>query len=282
MTSHPVLAASTSPRRVALPDGRVLVVRPVTAEDVDGLAELYARLSDADRHRRFFSTYHPDRAFLYRMATVGDRGGFGLVATVGNAEGDGGAEPIVAEAGYCPLANGDGEFAITVDAEWRGGLGTYLFDALLDAAATRGVPNLEGDILSVNQRMLALVRARGCATVCQPDRMVVRAIVGAAGPTPTWPGRHDHLRVLVESPGGSWPAGAAADADADVLACPGPGTRRLPCPALAGRPCPLAAGADVIVVSPPPDDDWRPLLDAHRQLHPGVPVEPSPRAKEGV
>jgi hypothetical protein len=55
---------------------------------------------------------------------------------------------------------------------------------------------------------------------------------------------------------------------------------------LAGEPCPLAAEADVIVVSHPPDDDhWRKLLRAHANAHPGVPVclEPShPPADEEI
>jgi hypothetical protein len=49
---------------------------------------------------------------------------------------------------------------------------------------------------------------------------------------------------------------------------------------LAGEPCPLAADADVIVVSHPADDDrWRELLRAHADVDPGVPVclEPSKR-----
>jgi hypothetical protein len=42
-------------RRVALPDGRALVIRPVVTTDVDGLATLYAGLDDESRYRRFFS-----------------------------------------------------------------------------------------------------------------------------------------------------------------------------------------------------------------------------------
>lgn len=259
-------------RRIALPGGRTLVVRPVVLNDVDGLAELYHGLTETDLYCRFFSAYHPDRRFLERVATAADRGGFGLVAVVPGDRPEGGR--IVAEAGYQPLANRGGELAITVAADWRGWLGSYLLDAVVDAAADRGVPNLEGDILAVNRRMLALVRARGCAVMDGPDWTVTRVIVGTRGPTPTWPGRHDRLQVLVETPGGRWHAAAAAyEAGVQVLGCPGPLVHPARCPALAGVPCPLAAQADVIILSRQHDDEQlRVLLDAHRRLHPGVPV----------
>lgn len=48
---------------------------------------------------------------------------------------------------------------------------------------------------------------------------------------------------------------------------------------LAGQPCPLAAAADAIVVSNAPDDErWRTIVEAHADLHPGVPVCVEPRA----
>jgi hypothetical protein len=86
--------------------------------------------------------------------------------------------------------------------------------------------------------------------------------------------------VLVESRGGRWHAGKeAAEAGLRVITCSGPRGPRARCPVLAGRPCPLAAAADAVVVSHPPDDDrWRDLVDAHARLHPGVPVCVEPRA----
>jgi hypothetical protein len=86
--------------------------------------------------------------------------------------------------------------------------------------------------------------------------------------------------VLVEVPGGRWHAGAEAEAAGlQVIACSGPRGVRPRCPVLAGRRCPLAAGADAIVVSNAPDDErWRAIVDAHAALHPGVPVCVEPRA----
>jgi len=62
------------------------------------------------------------------------------------------------------------------------------------------------------------------------------------------------------------------------VTCAGPRAGRRGCPALAGRPCPLVEGADAVVVSRAPDDErWRALVDAHAELHPGVPVCIEPR-----
>jgi hypothetical protein len=275
---------------VRLPDGAVLTVRAVTPADVDGVEGLYDGLSDDDRYRRFFSGFRPPRPFFERLTTVVDRGGYGVVASLDDAAAPGapadGGSRIVGEASYEVLPNGDGELGMAVAADQRGWLGPFLLDALAEAAASRGVPNLEADVLVTNSRMLTLLRSRGYATVDSDDWSALRLVVGTAGHTPTWPlggpggATDDRPRVLVEAPGGRWHAEAeAGEAGLQVVACSGPGgTRRPRCPVLAGRPCPLAAGADAIVVSNVPDDDrWHAIVGAHADLHPGVPVCVEPR-----
>ena len=288
----PETGATGGRRRVPLPGGGELVVRPVRPSDVDGLVALYGDLSDDDRYRRFFSYYDPGRSFFERAVSVEARGGYGLVAVEvppgGEGDGSGQGERagrIVGDASYELLPDGDGELGMTVAEDRRGWLGPYLLDALIQAAAERGVPNLEADVLVTNRRMLTLLRARGYATLPSDDWVTVRLIVGTAGRTPVWPGADDkpgqepRPRVLVEAPGGRWHAGEkAAEAGLRVITCSGPRGPRSRCPALDGRPCPLAAGADAIVVSHPPDDErWRALVDAHADVHPGVPVCVEPR-----
>lgn len=262
---------SSSSRAVPLPEGRTLIVRDVEPADVEGLRALYAGLDQHATYQRFFSAFRPGPDFFEEMATITERGGFGLVAAVTD---EAGAEELVGEAGYTLLPDGDGELAITVAEPWRGWLGPFLLDALLAAAAARRVPNLQADVLVTNGPMLALVRSRGYATMDHPDGTVVRVAIGTSGPTPSWPDPHERPRVLVEAPGGRWHAEEAARAAGlQVLVCPGPGAAGSRCPALRGQTCPLAAGADAIVVSHARHDDgWLALPDAHAHLHRGVPV----------
>lgn len=272
-----------------LPEGRALVIRPVTPGDVDALMAMYDGLSDDDRYRRFFSAYRPDRAFFERAAAVRQRGGYGLVAVEVRTAPVECELRIVGEANYELLPNGDGELAMAVAGDWRGWLGPFLLDALVAAAADRGVPNLEADVLATNAPMLSLLRSRGYANLDSGDWVSLRLIVGTHGHTPVWPrgavrgGGPAGPRVLVEAPGGRWHAAReAADAGLEVITCSGPRGGRSRCPVLAGRPCPLVQGADAVVVSRPRDDErWRSLVDAHARTHPGVPVCVEPRPGRG-
>jgi hypothetical protein len=270
--SEPAPSSQFEPRTLTLSGGRSVVVRALGPDDVPGLTQLYEGLSPDDRYRRFFSSGVPADAWIERMANPGARGGFGLVAVEGTDPASTG--PAVAEASYTPLANGDGELAITVASGWRGWLGPYLLDVLLEVAGDHGHPNLEADILTANQPMLALARARGYVTVDHADWSVVRILLGAAGREPQWPGPHDRPRLLVEAPGGRWVhEQAVRDAGFQVAVCPGPTSRRRPCPPLVGGVCPMAAGADAIVVCrPSAQGPWGDLPAAHAACHDGVPV----------
>lgn len=94
---------------------------------------------------------------------------------------------IIEEANYERVPNGDGELGMTVAADQRGWLGPYLLDALVEAAAVRGVPKLEADVLMTNAPMLTLLRSRGYATVGANDWATLRLVVGTAGRVLVWP-----------------------------------------------------------------------------------------------
>lgn len=256
-------------REVALPHGATLTVRPSTAADAEGLRLLYEALSADDRRLRFFSPWHPDEKFLARWASLDGEGGLCLVALVEEGEGP----MLVGEAGYSLLPDGDGELAIALLPERRGWLGAYLLDALLESAARRGVRNLQAEVLVTNSRMLALARSRGYAVLAHDDFTTVRVALATAGRVPCWAPKSAHPRVLVEVPGARWRAeDSARRQGASIAACPGPayGAR---CPALDGDVCPLAEGADVIVVDLADGDPNREaLVAAHAAVHPGVPV----------
>jgi hypothetical protein len=263
-------------RRVELPDGRALVVRHGTRDDVGGLAALYAGLSDDDTYLRFFSAHRPGPDLFERMVTIGDRGGALLVAEV-----DGGDAPeLVADAWYSLLPNGDGEFAITVARAWRGWLGAFLLDALLQVGAANGVPNLEAEIMLRNRPMMGLVRRRGCVRMAD-DGSAAHVVIGTRDRLPSWPPRGDRPRVVVEGHTGWRALDAAARRGIDVLVCPGPLARPQGCPVLEGGSCPLVDGADAAVVSlAVADPRLRDLVRAHRERRPDLPIVVEARADE--
>jgi hypothetical protein len=265
---------SAHSRTIALPHGRTLTVRPSEPSDAPGLTGLYEHLSLDDRYHRFFSGSMP-KNFVEKWTRVAERGGVGLVAVVAN-----GAEQIVAEAGFDLLPDGDAELAITVAHEWRGWLGAYLLDALVQEAAERGIPNLQAEILVDNGPMFALVRSRGYAILDHGDWSSVRVTIGTSASAPDWPAGDDRPRVLVETPRGRWPSTNAAVAGGlRVIGCPGPTRGPDGCPALAGRPCPLAQHADVIVFAfGPSDPQAQAILSAHPRLHDAVPLVVAPPA----
>ena len=266
---HDDTPARELPVVVDLPGGARLTVRQMAETDIAGLDALYQGLSAEDRYRRFFSGFVGPRFSSTWFEQTRDNG-FGMVAVVDEG---GPNERLVADVGYVVLGNGDGEFGLTVARDWRGWLGPYLLDLLVAVAADHGIPNLEADILTENRPMQTVARHRGVATVGPNDDFsVVRvAIAAASHDRPSWPATPGHRRLLVESQGGRWAhARDATDAGFEVMGCGGPDAR---CPALEGRPCPLAADADVIVLARPPTDErTRELLKAHAALHPGVPV----------
>lgn len=255
-------------RLAALPEGRILTVRKITPDDTGELDRLYRELCDDDRYRRFFSLYRPERSAVAQWAADNENGKLRLAAFVDSGKGD---ETMVGDALCVPLPDGDGEFALAVAGGWRGWLGAYLLDTLADCAAGMGMRSLQADILTENRRMLAVVRARGYAVLGHPDFNQVRVTTGTVPAAPDWPGMRDRPRILVETRGSrSSLHGQLAQSGFQVITCPGPSRR---CPALAGLPCPLAAGADAIVFALPADDpDGAALLDGHARLHSAVPL----------
>jgi hypothetical protein len=254
---------------VAIPGGPTLTVRPTNAGDVEGLVRLYHELSADDVYYRFVSVHPPGPSFYQRQAHLDESGGYGLIAVL--SDGD----RIVGDAGYVLLPDGSGEFAIAVASDWRGWLGPYLLDVLVEVAAARGLPNLQADVLSTNHRMLALLHRRGYVRVGNGDYAVLRVAIATSDSMPVWQPRQGSPLILAESPGLRWPGELEARrARWRVVCCTRAGASSAPgCPSLLhSQACPLARCADAIVVGYPPGEAGAALVATHEALHPGVPV----------
>lgn len=278
--------------------GRTIEVRETAAGDAQALHGFYAPLSIHDLHRRFFSSWHPTLEWCHDWATVGERGGFGVLAVLHDApaavardadRGEGRDGPgvvegaaggtVIAEAGYAMRSDGDGDLAVTVAPEWRGWLGGYLVDVLVRHASKAGLRNLQAEVLLENRPMLAVLRHRGAVNL-EHDNGEVRLTIGTEGSVPTFPVGQQGPKVLVEVGSGRWSGERLAnDAGCATAMCGGPDRRaRHGCPVLRGERCPLADEADAIVVLfDPADPRTDQLIEAHRRNRPGVPIFVAPR-----
>src|SRR5437868_13451224 len=109
---------------VALRDGSVAHIRPISAADEPHLLELLRGLSDDDRRMRFFSLGNDLSRTAHDEVDVDYVHSLGLLATVGSPE------RIVGHALYAPSdEHGEGcaEVAFAIAAEYQGrGLATIL------------------------------------------------------------------------------------------------------------------------------------------------------------
>jgi hypothetical protein len=230
---------------VDLHDGKRLVLRHASRDDATAVQALYGRLSTNDLDLRFFHAHLPTDLATFNWVTVGERGGVALVVELTASD-----EPalVVAEAGYSLLEDGDGELAITVDPQWRGWLGPWLLDLLIEQAANNGVANLQATLSVRNRSMRALLAHRGYAAVDHPDWHQIQLVISTKGRTPGWPQNSDRPRLLAASSGARWSGEAEAQkAGFEVRTCPGPARAGGGCPELAGEQCPLLEGADAVV-----------------------------------
>ncbi|HWE15079.1 MAG TPA: GNAT family N-acetyltransferase [Solirubrobacteraceae bacterium] len=149
----------------ALPDGRVVTIRPIRPDDRERLRLSHTRLSEETRYRRFMSA-KPSLTVsdAHYLVDIDGRNHYALVATVAGPAG----EAIVGVARYIRLA-GDAEaaeFAIVVGDAWqRHGLGGELLGRLADAAVTRGVKRFCATILADNIAIRHLIEGLAAGSV---------------------------------------------------------------------------------------------------------------------
>jgi RimJ/RimL family protein N-acetyltransferase len=135
----------------ALPDGRVIVIRPIRPDDQARLRDSHARLSPLTRYRRFLSAKpYLSSADTTYLAVIDGCDHYALVATFTAEDGE---EAIVAVARFVrsPEDRRVAEFAIVVGDDWQGqGIGRELMGRLVDAAVTRGVERFVATMLADN------------------------------------------------------------------------------------------------------------------------------------
>jgi len=132
-------------RRLVLPDGRTVFVRPVVPGDAALLAVEVAEADSETLYQRFFNPsvrLDGERIKMLTQLDYVDR--FALAAFDSSGEG-------VAIARYETCGPGRAEIAVVVKRPWRGnGIATSVIASLEDAARQRGIVELEAFYLAEN------------------------------------------------------------------------------------------------------------------------------------
>ncbi|MCG5509668.1 bifunctional acetate--CoA ligase family protein/GNAT family N-acetyltransferase [Ectothiorhodospira lacustris] len=144
-----------------LPDGVNLTIRPIRPEDAKIEQEFVRNLSPEARYFRFMQAVHElTPHMLVRFTQIDYDREMALIAV---REQPDGSELQIAVARY--TANPDQqscEFGLVVADEWQGrGIGSHLMNELMDVARSRGLRTMEGEVLSQNTNMIALMHRLG-------------------------------------------------------------------------------------------------------------------------
>jgi acetyltransferase len=157
---------------ITLRDGRSVRVRAMVPTDEPELLQAFGRMSEDARYMRFMRVVRePNLERLRKVLASFPEGGIGIVATVPAEDGVdivGSAIAIVVNRTTC-------EFAISVASAFGGaGLASALMRVLIDAAAARGLTEMEGFVLAENQPMLRLAKRLGFSVAPDPEDRAVR------------------------------------------------------------------------------------------------------------
>jgi RimJ/RimL family protein N-acetyltransferase len=145
-------------RPCALVPPERLTVRPIRASDKDALLDLFERMSDRSRRRRFLS---PKRSLSARelayFTEIDHRRHEALVAVA-----PGGCFAGVARYATAPGDDDEADVAFAVADEWQGrGIGTDLARRLVERARANGMVRLQATTLAENRTAQRLLRGLG-------------------------------------------------------------------------------------------------------------------------
>lgn len=153
--------------------GRRVLLRPIRPEDGTQHIEFFHLLEPEDvRYRLFVLVQEIQRSQLARLTQIDYDREIAFIATTEREPGR--FETLGVVRAVADPDNLGAEFAVTVRSDLKGqGLGTILFQKLIDYCRGRGIKELFGEALSDNQRMTGLVRHFG-GTVSRSEQGTVR------------------------------------------------------------------------------------------------------------
>lgn len=152
-----------------------LTVRPMEPDDLVGVRDLFSRLSDESRYRRFFSlsVRAPEWELEY-LAGLDGHDRLALIALVDDR--------IVGLARFHRTEDGHADVAVAVeDVCQHRGVGRRLMQELARAARREGLSALDVSVLGENLPALRLIRRMAPAEHLHLDHGVFEASISLAG-----------------------------------------------------------------------------------------------------
>jgi acetyltransferase len=140
-------------RNVALPDGRVIFVRPVRPEDEPLYERFFQHINQDDMRLRFFGPVKDTgHAFIARLTQI-DYGRAMALLAIDHATG----ELLGVVRLHIDPDQLGGEYAILLRSDLKGrGLGWALMEQIIDYARSEGLKRIHGDVLAENVVMLRM------------------------------------------------------------------------------------------------------------------------------
>ena len=158
-----------------LADGMDITIRPIRPEDAELEQEFVRNLSEQSRFFRFMNSVQELSQFMLVRFTQIDYSREMALIAVTEVNG------IDVELGVTRFAiNPDGEsceFALVIADQMHGkGLGQKLMTALMDAARSKGLKVIEGEVLKNNTDMLSLMDRLGFEIVTSADDETIKSV----------------------------------------------------------------------------------------------------------
>jgi acetyltransferase len=155
-------------KQVQLDDGTNVIIRPIRPEDAEIEAQFVRDLSAESKYFRFMNSVQElSQEMLVRFTQIDYHNEMALIAVKASGQ----EEEQIGVARYTTnLDRKSCEFGLVVGDRWRGrGIARRLMLSLMEIARDRDLERIEGQVLSNNARMLALMEALNFEVRNSPD-----------------------------------------------------------------------------------------------------------------
>jgi len=162
-------------RKKQLNDGTDIVVRPIRPEDADMEAKFVRELSKEAKYFRFMSSLQElSQDMLVRFTQIDYHNEMALIAV----KSDSASEEQIGVARY--MTNVDKtscEFALVISDQWQNrGIAHILMQDLMEIARDRNLETMQGQVLSMNTKMLELVASLNFQIRNDPDDAAIKQV----------------------------------------------------------------------------------------------------------